>query len=114
MKNNSIVKNIAVGAGIVALAAAAAGTYFMYGSKDAKKNRKKVKSWTLKARGEILEQLENASEVSEEIYQKIVDEVSGKYQELKNIDKKDVADFVKEVKGHWKNIAKEIGLSKKK
>ena len=37
---------------------AAAGTYFLYGSKDAKKNRKAVKSWALKAKAEVLEALE--------------------------------------------------------
>jgi hypothetical protein len=113
MKNHSIEKSIAVGAGIVTVAAAIAGTYFLYGSKNASKNRKKVKAWTLKAKGEILEQLENLSEVSEEVYHKIVEEVSDKYQELKDIDKGDVAEFKKELKGHWKNIAKELGISKK-
>jgi hypothetical protein len=49
-----------IGAGIAAgVAAAALGAYFLYGSKDAKKNRAKVKGWMLKARGEVLEQLEN-------------------------------------------------------
>ena len=67
------------------VAAAIAGTYFLYGSKNATKNRKKIKSWTLKAKGEILEQLESLSEVNEKIYHKIVDEVSDKYQALKNI-----------------------------
>jgi len=108
MKNNSIVKGVAMGAGIATAVAVTAGAYFLYGSKNANKNRKKVKSWTLKAKGEILEKLENISEVNEEIYQKIVEGVSKKYQALKNINEKDIAEFVKELKGHWKNIAKEL------
>jgi len=105
MKNN-FVKVVATGAGIATVAAAIAGTYLLYGSKNAPKNRRKVKSWMLKARGEILEQLENISEVNEKIYHKIVKEVADKYQALKNIDKKDIAEFVDELKGHWKNIIK--------
>ena len=102
---NNFIKGAAAGAGIVA---AVAGTYFLYGSKNAGKNRKKVRSWMLKARGEILEQLENLSEVNENAYHKIVKEVSDKYRALKNIDKKDIAEFADELKSHWKNIAEEI------
>jgi gas vesicle protein len=112
--NHSIIKGIAVGAGIATVAAAIAGTYFLYGSKNASKNRKKVKAWTFKAKGEILEQLENLSEVSEGAYHKIIKDVSNKYQELKNIDKNDITEFTEELKSHWKNIAKEIGIPNKK
>jgi hypothetical protein len=108
---NKIIKNIALGAGV---ATAIAGIYFLYGSKSAAKNRKKVKAWTFKAKGEILEQFENLSEMSEEAYDKIVKEVSEKYQALKNIDKKDIEEFVAELKSYWKNISKEIGVSSKK
>ncbi len=114
MANNTIIKGVVIGAGIASVAAAIAGTYFLYGAKDAAKNRRKVKAWMFKAKGEILEQIENLSEVNEEIYNKIVKEVSEKYQAIKNIDKKDVTDFMDELKGHWKNIAKEIGISGKK
>ena len=114
MEKNSFVKNVAVGAGIATVAAAIAGTYFLYGVKNAPKNRKKVKSWMLKAKGEILEQLESLSEISEDAYHKIIDEVSSKYQALRNIEKNDVVEFAEELKSHWKNIAKEIGITNKK
>ena len=45
-----------VGAG-VGLAAVAAGAHFLYG-KDGATNRKKVRGWALKAKGEMLEKLE--------------------------------------------------------
>ena len=114
MKKNSIEKSIAVGAGIATVAAAIVGTYFLYGSKNASKNRKNVRAWMFKAKGEILEQLENLSEVSEGVYHKIVEEVSDKYQGFKDIDKGDVVEFKKELKGYWKNIVKELGISKNK
>ncbi len=108
MGKPNITKTVMAGAGLVAMVAAAAGAYFLYGSKNAAKNRQKVRSWSLKAKGEILEKLENLKEINEEAYHKIVSEVSDKYQTLKKIDKKDVDKFVKELKGHWKGIAKDI------
>ncbi|MCX6719581.1 MAG: hypothetical protein NTV36_00500 [Candidatus Staskawiczbacteria bacterium] len=114
MENNKVIKGVATGAGLVALVAAAAGMYFLYGSKDSVKNRKKVKSWMLQAKGEVLEQLENLSEVNEDVYKKIVKEVSDKYQALKSIDQEDVMEFMDELKGHWKNIAKELSKKPKK
>ncbi len=108
MKKDNLVKDVLIGAGLVAVVAAAAGTYFLYGSKNASKNRKMVKSWSLKAKGEILEKLENAKEISEEVYHKIINEVADKYHTLKNIDKKDVMEFADELKTHWKQIEKEI------
>ncbi|MEI6057523.1 MAG: hypothetical protein WCQ60_00945 [bacterium] len=110
---SSLGKKVALGAGLAAIAAAAAGTYFLYGAKNAAKNRKQVKAWSLKAKGEVLEKLEKMSDVNEEIYHKVVAQVADKYTKLKNIDASDVADFADELKGHWKSIAKEIGISKK-
>ncbi|MBX4200811.1 hypothetical protein KW786_01650 [Candidatus Parcubacteria bacterium] len=103
-----------MGAGLATLGAAIAGAYFLYGSKDGAKNRRRIKSWMFKAKGEILEKIENASELSQETYERIVDEVSGKYQALKNIHKNEIEEFVKEVKSHWKNISKELSNSGKK
>lgn len=114
IKTNSLGRGIAMGAGIATIVAAIAGTYFLYGSKNAPKNRKKVKAWTLKAKGEILEKIENLSEINEQIYNKVVQEVSDKYQALKNIEKNEVGEFVEELKSHWKNIAKEFSASHKK
>lgn len=113
-KKNNLAKDVLATGALAALVAAAAGAYFLYGSKDAKKNRKKVMSWTLKAKGEILEKLENLEEVSEPVYHKIVKEVSDKYQTLKKIDKKDIIEFVTELKKHWKSIEKEVKAFHKK
>ncbi|OGZ68781.1 MAG: hypothetical protein A3D44_02180 [Candidatus Staskawiczbacteria bacterium RIFCSPHIGHO2_02_FULL_42_22] len=107
-KKNNLVKDVVIGAGIAAAVAAAAGVYFLYGSKNAAKNRKMVKGWMLKAKGEVLEKLENVKEVNEEIYHKIIDQVSKKYQAMKSVDRKDIAEFVRELKSHWQGLAKEI------
>jgi len=108
MDNKKIVKGAAIGAGIAAAVAAVAGAYFLYGAKDAAKNRKKVKAWSLKAKGEVLGKLEKLSDVSEEVYNKIVDEVSEKYKKIKDIDQADIEKFVSELKGHWKKMEKDV------
>ena len=98
------------GLGLALAAAAAAGVYFLYGTNDAKKNRKAVKGWALKAKGEVLEKIEQVKgELTEENYHKIVDTVTGKYRKLKTAHGDDVEMLVKDMKGHWKNIKKHVG-----
>lgn len=92
----------------IALLTAAAGAYMLYGSKNASKNRTVIKGWMLKAKGEILEKLEQLKEVDEEKYHKIIDGVTKKYAPLAHVGKTELEALVKETKGHWKNIKKHI------
>lgn len=94
---------VAVGAGVAALAAAAAGVYFLYG-KEAPKRRKAVRGWMLKAKGEVLEQLEKLPEVSEQTYYGLVDAVAAKYAGLKNVDSAELGEMARELRGYWKGI----------
>ncbi|MEK7173669.1 MAG: hypothetical protein AAB710_01145 [Patescibacteria group bacterium] len=100
-------KESAVGLGLAALAAAAAGAYFLYG-KSTPKQKKKIKGWMLRMKGEVMDGLEGLRDVSEESYDKIVDKVSKKYEQAKNIDKSEVDAISKELKGYWKNISKHV------
>jgi hypothetical protein len=96
----------AVVAGIMGLTAAAIGAYYLYGHKDAEKNRAKVKGWMLKAKGEVLDELEKVQDVTESVYMAAVDAVAKRYNELKNIDAADLEIFIKEMKNHWQGIKK--------
>ena len=92
------VGNVAkVGFGLTAAAATVAGAYFLYGSKKAAQNRKKVKGWALKAKGEVLEALENAQNISEEEFKKLVETASSAYGTVKSATKGEVEDFKKEM-----------------
>lgn len=108
-----------IGAGFaVAALAAAAGGYFLYGSKDASKNRKTVKSWMLKAKAEVLEGIENAQkELSKADYEKLVKSVTATYAGVQDISKTDLLAFAKDMKEQWEGInktaAKEVKAAKK-
>jgi len=102
----------AVGVGLTAAAVAAAGAYLLYGSKDAAKNRKKVKGWMLKARGEVLEALERAEHITEREYNSLIESVAGVYSSLQNASKGEIADFKKEMKGQWKKLQKSGAVKK--
>jgi hypothetical protein len=104
---------VGVGIGLGAAAVAAAGAYFLYGSKSAAKNRKVVKSWALKAKAEVLEKLEDAQEMTQAEYDALIKSVSGAYAGAKNASKKDIIEFSKEMKDHWKSIEKAAAPLKK-
>lgn len=97
-KKNS--KEMAVGAGVAMLAAAAAAGYFLYG-KNGAKNRKKVKGWMLKAKGEVLEQLERMREVNQTAYHEAVEKVMARYRSM---DVKEIEELSRELKGYWSKI----------
>lgn len=101
--------------GITALAAAgvAAGV-FLFG-KNGTKNRKAIKSWTLKAKADILEKMEKAKDMSEDTYHAIVDTATAKYAKLKDVTPEELAALAKELKSHWKTIKRETsGVMKPK
>jgi hypothetical protein len=105
-KELSSSEKISLGVGLTAAAVAAAGTYFLYGSKNASKNRKAVKSWTLKAKAEVLERLEDAKEMSQEEYLELINNVAGAYAGLKTASQADIKSFKSEMKDHWHQIEK--------
>ena len=100
-KNLSKGEKVGIGVGITAAALATAGAYFLYGSKNAEKNRKKVKSWMLKAKAEVLETLEKAESMTKAEYEALVDVVAGTYLKVKDSSKAEVQAFKKEMKEHW-------------
>lgn len=94
-----------IGLALAGLAAIAGGV-FLYGTDAGKKKRKEIKGWSLKAKGEVLEKLENLKDVNEENYHKIVDSVALKYSALKTVAPEDLAEVVEDLKKSWKHIVK--------
>lgn len=102
-KGVSAGKIIGVGAGVAALGAAA---YLLFGP-NGKKNQKALKGWTVKMKGEIIEEFEKAKNITEPMYHEIVDKVQARYAKFQNVDKKELEEAVKEIKKNWKAITKE-------
>lgn len=97
----SVGKKVAIGAGVVAASALA---YEFLGPKG-KKNRKAVKSWAVNLEKEMAKKFENAKDKSLPAYHKILTEVKGKYENLKNVDKKELDSVVADLRKHWKNLS---------
>lgn len=100
--------------GLAALAAGAAGAYFIYGTKEGTKMKKNIKGWTLKLKGDILDKMEQMKDVSEGGYHEVIDSVHKKYAGIKNIDPNELNKVVGEMKKHWKNIKKDFESGMKK
>lgn len=106
---------IGVGASVAALGAAA---YLLFGP-NGKKNQKAIKGWSVKMKGEIIEEFEKAKHLTEPMYHEIVDKVQARYAKFQNVDKKELESVIKGIKNNWKAISKNtskktIKKSKKK
>jgi hypothetical protein len=108
-------QKVAAGVGIAALAAAAAGAVFLYGTDAGKKKRKAIKGWTLRMKADVMDKMEKMKDVSEVAYHDVVDAVAKKYQQAKAIDPIELAALVRDMKNHWKGIKRQVeGVTKKK
>lgn len=101
-KGSAVGKIVALGAGMAALATA---SYYFFGP-EGKKNRDNLKSWMIKMKGEIIEKIESAKEVSEEVYAKIVDTVAKKYAKAGKVSESEITAFAELLKSQWKGISK--------
>ena len=103
---------VSIGIGLTAAAVAAAGAYFLVGSKNAAQNRKKMKGWTLKAKGDVLEALEGAKEITADEYHTLVETAVAAYGTIKEASKGEIKDFKNEMLEHWKKLEKNKAITK--
>lgn len=107
MTTQKKVQNLGAIAGIAAgVAAISAAGYFLFGP-SGKNNRKAIKGWTLKMKGEVLEKIEKLKEITPEIYENIIDEVSLKYARAKHINPEDLVMMTSDLKKYWKVISRD-------
>jgi len=104
-------QKLGIGVGLTTAAVAAAGAYFLYGSKDAPQTRSKIKSGILRAKAEVLESLENAQEITEDEFHELVDGVVKTYSTVKSLSQKDLKDFKLEMVDNWGELV-ESGVAK--
>jgi hypothetical protein len=102
-KNGKFGAGFVLGAGAVA---ALATGYFLYGPKG-KEHRKQVRAWTVKAKGEVLQELERMKNVSKESYDQVIDKTTKRYEKVKDISQDEADKLNKELKRYWSDIKKE-------
>jgi hypothetical protein len=101
-------KLLTIGASLASLAATA---YFFLGPKG-KKNQEHAKSWAIKMKGDVIEKLEQAREISESVYQEIIDSVAAKYEKELKSSPKEIRALAQDLKRHWQDISSEASAEK--
>ncbi len=101
-------KVLAAGVGVAALSVAA---YLLFGP-EGKKNRKNVRGWAVKMKGEMIEKFEQAKNITEPGYHSIVDEISAKYAKQKNVGRAELAETIADIRRHWGTMSKLPSLAK--
>ena len=104
--NKTQKRAVAVGAGVAALAAAAAGVYFFTG-KNAK-NRKKVAKWAGEMQRDVVKELKKVRQSSQAAYNKTVDAVAKNYKAARKISGPELATVAADLKKHWTVIRREM------
>lgn len=101
-KTDKVIKLAVIGASLAGVAATA---YFFFGPKG-KKHRDHAKSWAIKMKGDVIERLEKAKEITEPIYLEIIDAVSKEYAKEKMATQDEIKAIANDLKKHWKSISK--------
>jgi hypothetical protein len=102
MNKAKAVKIAVIGASLAGLAATA---YFFFGPKG-KKHRQHAKAWAIKMKGEVVEKLEAAREITEPVYREIIDAVARDYKKGKKASQPEVEALAQDLKKHWKTMSK--------
>lgn len=95
---------LAVGGGLAAIAAAAAGVYLL----SDKQNRKKAAKWVKDMQKEVIDELNKAGKATKATYNKAVDTVTKNYEGLKNVSTTELALVAAELKERWDAISDEV------
>lgn len=107
--NNDNLTLAVVGASIAGLATTA---YFFLGPKG-KTHQRHTKAWAVKMKADVIEKLERAREISEPIYDDIINSVASKYEKSKNVDYKEIEEIARDLKKHWQVISKKAKVAQK-
>jgi uncharacterized phage protein gp47/JayE len=110
VNDSKAVKLAVLGASLAGVAATA---YFFFGPKG-KKHQQHVKAWAIKMKGDVVEKLEKAKEITEPIYHEIIDSVSKDYATGKKATKTEIDAIATDLKKHWSTISKLAITAKQK
>lgn len=97
----SAMKLFTFGASLAGLAATA---YFFLGPKG-RENQKQAKSWAIKMKGDVVEKLELARNLSESAYHEIIDSVAAQYEKERQTSPQEIRALARDLKKHWQAIS---------
>ena len=93
---------LSISAGVAAIAAA---SYYLFGPKG-EEHQKSLKGWMIKMKGEIVDKIEDAKDLTEPVYHSIVDSVAATYATGAKVGKEELEVFKDNLKSQWKEIVK--------
>ncbi len=104
-----MVNKKAIGAGVLAATAAgvAAGYYF-YASKNAKKHRKIAARWASDLKTDVIRQAKKVQHLDRKDVMAIVDTAARTYENVRDLNRKDIESAARELKDNWQEITKEL------
>ena len=104
-KKMSGAKKVAIGAGVVALGAASAGAYYLFGPK-AKVHQKKATMLMGKMKKEVMSEVKKVKNMTMPVYHNVVDKIATNYTKQYKIHEGDAKAFAKKLKSEWKGANK--------
>lgn len=90
------------------LLAAAIGGVYLLNKKKVKKAVKSTGAWILRAKADVMEEVEKIPEISKEAYEEIVNTVMKHYGKMKQASKSELAGLKKDLESQWKNVVKDV------
>jgi hypothetical protein len=102
----------AAAAGLGAALAAAAGAYWLYGAKDAAKNRRLARSWMLKARADVMDQVEKLQNIDRKQYMALVDSAVAAAAGAAAATKPEVARLTRDLKAAWAHMSETMSKAR--
>ncbi|MEF3280134.1 MAG: hypothetical protein K6357_04120 [Elusimicrobiota bacterium] len=91
--------------GVITSAIAGCAIYFLT-SKKTQKYRDELFVRVNEMKADIIKKLGDMKEITQEEYNKIVDEVSKKYKRLSKVSEREFSNIIEDLKQAWKHIKK--------
>ncbi|MCC7304397.1 YtxH domain-containing protein [bacterium] len=106
MKAKSFLKGLATGA--VVGAAIGVATGLLTAPKSGKELRAELADYSKRMRKDVEKMLKNAKQVSRDVYENAVDEVTAMYEKVKSFDKKDLLEIKENLMNEWETVVKKF------
>lgn len=105
---------VEIGAGVLAMAAAAGAGYYFYGDKNAKKHRAAATKWAKDMKKDVVREAQGLKKLDQKSVASIVDRAAAVYQGVRSVDSKDLRAAANELKKNWRTVQSEVSAPVKR